>query len=113
LNLLVRINRELGGNFVLPQLEHAPRFNESARSIEMHIRSKRAQRVRVEKAGDVIPVHIGETVIAAVDGVPVMECRFGASSGQYALQVTKLMDHGRGEDAAPALPARLPARQLK
>jgi len=65
------------------------------------------------KAGDVIPVHIGETVIAAVDGVPVMECRFGASSGQYALQVTKLMDHGRGEDAAPALPARLPARQLK
>jgi len=60
------------------------------------------------KEGDVIPVHVGESVTATVDGVPVMECRYGTSSGQYALQVQRMLDHSRGEDA-PAAPAAAPA----
>ena len=41
------------------------------------------------KVGDVVPVSIPETVAVAVDGVPVMECRYGLRNGQYALKVEK------------------------
>ncbi len=43
------------------------------------------------KAGDVIPISIEELVIASVDNVPVMECRYGVFNGQYALRVEKLL----------------------
>ncbi len=46
-NLLVRINRELGGNFDLAQFAHVARFNEDQLAIEMHLQSMRAQTVRV------------------------------------------------------------------
>ena len=36
------------------------------------------------QVGDVIPLDIPEFVTASVDGVPVMECRYGVSNGQYA-----------------------------
>ncbi len=41
------------------------------------------------KVGDVVPVSIPETVSVAVDGVPVMECRYGLRNGQYALKVDR------------------------
>jgi L-histidine Nalpha-methyltransferase len=50
LNLLARINRELDGDFVLSQFEHAARFNSATRSIEMHLRSKKRQTVTIAKA---------------------------------------------------------------
>src|SRR5258707_416110 len=50
LNLLARINRELGGNFVLSQFEHDARFNPETRSIEMHLHSIRNQRVTIRRA---------------------------------------------------------------
>lgn len=50
LNLLARINGELGGDFDLRQFEHVVRFNPEARSIEMHLRSARAQTVTIPKA---------------------------------------------------------------
>lgn len=50
LNLLARINRELGGNFVLHQFEHVIRFNREARSVEMHLRSKRKQTVTIPRS---------------------------------------------------------------
>jgi flagellar motor switch protein FliM len=53
------------------------------------------------KTGDVIGIDIEETVIAEVDSVPVMECRYGVCSGQYALQVVRMMHHG-AEDPSPA-----------
>lgn len=43
------------------------------------------------KAGDVIPMQINEEIEACVDGVPIMQCRYGSSSGQYALRVEKLL----------------------
>jgi flagellar motor switch protein FliM len=43
------------------------------------------------KAGDVIPISIEELVIASVDNIPVMECRYGVFNGQYALRVEKLL----------------------
>ncbi len=51
LNLLARINRELGGNFVLSQFQHEARFNQETRSIEMHLRSTRRQNVSIARAG--------------------------------------------------------------
>jgi len=49
-NLLARINRELDGDFVLDEWKHEARFNPDARSVEMHLRSKRDQLVAVRRA---------------------------------------------------------------
>ena len=50
LNLLGRINRELDGDFDLHRFEHVARFNEQARSVEMHLRSRRKQTVTIPRA---------------------------------------------------------------
>jgi dimethylhistidine N-methyltransferase len=47
LNLLTRINRELGGNFVLRNFSHAAKWNETASAIEMHLISRKAQSVTI------------------------------------------------------------------
>lgn len=46
--------------------------------------------------GDVLPVEIPETVVAMVNGVPVMECGYGTSNGHYALRVQKMINHQDG-----------------
>jgi flagellar motor switch protein FliM len=43
------------------------------------------------QVGDVISLDIPEIVTASVDGVPVMECRYGVSNGQYALRMEKML----------------------
>jgi flagellar motor switch protein FliM len=43
------------------------------------------------QVGDVIPLDIPEFVTASVDGVPVMECRYGVANGQYALRMEKML----------------------
>jgi dimethylhistidine N-methyltransferase len=62
LNLLARINRELGANFVLSQFEHEARFNPETRSIEMHLRSARNQSVNISRAGFSVTFGEGETI---------------------------------------------------
>ncbi|MFY9560316.1 MAG: L-histidine N(alpha)-methyltransferase [Terriglobales bacterium] len=62
LNLLARINRELGGNFALSQFRHEARFNPETRSIEMHLRSIRNQNVSIARAGLTVTFHEGETI---------------------------------------------------
>jgi dimethylhistidine N-methyltransferase len=47
LNLLTRINRELGANFDLDAFEHAARYNEALSRNEMHLVSLREQTVTV------------------------------------------------------------------
>ncbi|HEY1615210.1 MAG TPA: L-histidine N(alpha)-methyltransferase [Rhizomicrobium sp.] len=48
-NLLVRINRELGGDFDLKSFAHAARWNESESAVEMHLVSLAPQTVTVAK----------------------------------------------------------------
>jgi dimethylhistidine N-methyltransferase len=60
LNLLVRINRELGGDFDLDAFSHEAFYNSERRRIEMHLASCRRQKVRV--AGRVIEFRAGETI---------------------------------------------------
>jgi dimethylhistidine N-methyltransferase len=62
LNLLARINRELAADFDLHQFEHLARFNQRARSVEMHLRSKRDQVVTIGEAGLTVRFAEGETI---------------------------------------------------
>jgi dimethylhistidine N-methyltransferase len=47
LNMLVRINRELGGNFDLSAFTHRAIYNRERHRIEMHLISKKSQSVRM------------------------------------------------------------------
>lgn len=49
------------------------------------------------RVGDVIPLDIPEFVTASVDGVPLMECRYGVSNGQYALRMEKMLGSAANE----------------
>jgi dimethylhistidine N-methyltransferase len=60
LNLLARINRELGANFDLAAFEHHAFFNRERSRIEMHLASLKRQRVRV--CGECIEFRTGETI---------------------------------------------------
>jgi dimethylhistidine N-methyltransferase len=62
LNLLARINRELGGDFELEQFAHEARFNPETRSIEMHLRSRRSQTVGILRASLNVSFGEGETI---------------------------------------------------
>jgi L-histidine N-alpha-methyltransferase len=62
LNLLARINRELGANFDLSSFRHEARWNTRERRIEMHLRSVRRQRVEVPAAGLGVMMNVGETI---------------------------------------------------
>jgi L-histidine N-alpha-methyltransferase len=62
LNLLSRVNRELAADFELSQFEHVAKINSEARSVEMHLRSKRAQIVSIPEAEVVVEFQEGETI---------------------------------------------------
>jgi dimethylhistidine N-methyltransferase len=60
LNLLVRINRELGANFDLAAFEHHAFYNAERHRIEMHLASTRRQKVRIGEA--TVEFRAGETI---------------------------------------------------
>jgi dimethylhistidine N-methyltransferase len=60
LNLLARINRELGGNFDLDAFCHQAFFNTERRRVEMHLASRKRQTVRV--CGRSFTFRAGETI---------------------------------------------------
>jgi dimethylhistidine N-methyltransferase len=62
LNLLTRINRELDASFDLGQFAHEARINHAARSVEMHLRSKRKQTVSIPAADIAVEFLAGETI---------------------------------------------------
>jgi dimethylhistidine N-methyltransferase len=62
LNLLARINRELGGDFDLDAFEHRAIWNETASRIEMHLRSRWWQRISIRGADLGLVMEPGETI---------------------------------------------------
>jgi len=62
LNLLARINRELGGDFALAQFRHLARWNEAERRIEMHLVSAVEQSVSIPAAGLSVSFKKDETI---------------------------------------------------
>ena len=60
LNLLARVNRELGGDFALDAFRHYAFYNPTERRIEMHLVSLREQRARV--GGEEFAFSVGESI---------------------------------------------------
>ena len=77
-NLLVRINRELGGDIDLGGFRHRAAWNAAASRVEMHLVSTRLQRVRVPGAGLEFTMQDGESIWTessykyTLDGVSAM-----------------------------------------
>jgi L-histidine N-alpha-methyltransferase len=61
-NLLVRINRELGGDFDLAQFAHRAVWNARESRIEMHLVARSRQQVRVPAADIAFTIETGEPI---------------------------------------------------
>jgi len=80
-NLLVRINRELGGDFALDQFAHEAVWNGDESRIEMHLVCRSAQQIRVEAAQISFAMHRDERI-------------WTESSYKYRSEdVTRLIEH--------------------
>jgi L-histidine N-alpha-methyltransferase len=62
LNVLARINRELGGTFDLRSFQHRAFYNEEAGRIEIYIESLVNQTVRIEKLDLEVEFAAGELI---------------------------------------------------
>jgi dimethylhistidine N-methyltransferase len=62
LNLLARINAELGGRFDLGAFRHRALYDAARGRVEMHLVSRRAQRVRIDALACEVALARGETI---------------------------------------------------
>jgi flagellar motor switch protein FliM len=49
------------------------------------------------QVGDVVPLEIPRTITVNIDGVPVLDCRYGTINGRYALKVNTLISQSEVE----------------
>lgn len=49
------------------------------------------------QSGDIIPLEIPKSISVCVDGVPVMDCRYGTMNGHYALRVNSMISRSEFE----------------
>ena len=61
-NLLVRINRELGGTFDLDAFDHVAVWNPAEQRVEMHLESRRDQTVTIAASRTVVRFRRGERI---------------------------------------------------
>ena len=61
-NLLVRINRELGGNFDLDAFAHRAVWNAAASRVEMHLEARSSQHVTIDGAPMELTLRAGERI---------------------------------------------------
>lgn len=61
-NVLARINRELGGHFVLDRFRHVALWNGRASQIEMHLESTVEQTVSIDRLGVEVSFARGERI---------------------------------------------------
>ena len=61
-NLLVRVNRELDGDFILQGFDHRAIWNLTESRVEMHLVSRHAQRVTIPRAGCEVRFEAGEFI---------------------------------------------------
>ncbi|TVQ62727.1 MAG: L-histidine N(alpha)-methyltransferase [Phycisphaerales bacterium] len=86
LNLLERLNRELGADFDLASFHHEARYNDQKKRIEMHIVSDREQTVSV--AGHRVRFGAGET-IHTENSHKFTTAKFSALAGEAGLRLDK------------------------
>jgi flagellar motor switch protein FliM len=58
----------------------------------MTLQSSIGQLLKLQ-AGDILPMEIPASIVAKVNGIPVMECGYGTSNNHYALRVQKMLTH--------------------
>jgi L-histidine N-alpha-methyltransferase len=61
-NILLRLNRDLGAQFDVDRFRHVARWNDEASQIEMHLESRGAMDVRIDKLGCDVHFDDGETI---------------------------------------------------
>lgn len=66
LNVLRVLNRELGADFDVARFEHVARFDRERSRIEMHLRSRRAQRVAIPGADMTVDFEAGELLLTEI-----------------------------------------------
>lgn len=49
------------------------------------------------QTGDIIPLEIPKSITAHIDGVPVLDCRYGTMNGRYALKVNRMVSPSESE----------------
>jgi len=54
--------------------------------------TSRLSNIMSMKQGDIIPIDRPESIVAFVDGVPVLSGKYGSVNNQYALKIEKLMN---------------------
>lgn len=62
LNLLGRVNRELGGTFAIEAFRHVARYDSSTGSVRSYLESRRAQSVRIDGIGIEVSLAAGERI---------------------------------------------------
>lgn len=87
-NLLVRINRELDGNFDLHGFEHRAIWNRAEGRVEMHLVSCRAQQVAIPGAGCDVRFEAGEFIWteSSYKYTPEQVLALGAAAGFRSLE---------------------------
>lgn len=95
LNLLVRINRTLGGHFDLAKFRHRAFFNEMESRIEMHIVSAVAQRVRIDAVDVEIGFAAGET-IHTENSYKFDQAEIAALGGRTGFEIARRWTDARG-----------------
>ncbi|HEU4322615.1 MAG TPA: L-histidine N(alpha)-methyltransferase [Roseiflexaceae bacterium] len=93
LNILGRLNRELGATFRLSLFEHRAFYNEARHRIEMHLLSTQAQTVLVD--GVAVHFEAGETIHTECSYKYSLE-GFAAMAGQAGLRVRKVWTDPQG-----------------
>jgi L-histidine N-alpha-methyltransferase len=73
-NLLVRINRELGGHFQLDAFSHASFWNQSASRVELHLESAIPQSVRIDALDMTLRFYEGERIHTENSYKYTLEC---------------------------------------
>ena len=67
------------------------------------------------KKGDILPIELPHSVIAHVDGVPVLNCGFGSCNGRRALSVRQILEipneNPIGQAPEKALPSSTQGKQ--
>jgi len=123
-NVLHRINRELGADFVPSRFAHRARWDPVRRRVEMHLVSTRAQTVRVPALGMTVHFARGESIhtensykytpddlraLAAASGFTPQRA-FTDERGWFTLSLwTAVTDGGAASGRAPVQGARSPA----
>lgn len=99
LNLLARINRELEGEFCLNLFEHEARWHEPCSRVEMHLRSRVKQSVRIGALGLNVKFREGETIWTESSHkfTPERICRLGEDSGWQMVRQWTDSDWGFSE----------------